>query len=329
MRISRCSRPAQVLTAVVYCLAVETSAAACDFEKAVGQCTATIRILEAGGEKPKFTAKVDVTSSAQACSKVSVVFANTPWTFFIRSGGRQTGTIQTPNAVRDDTTKIVECATYAGDVKANASTTAASMPSDPFNVTGLWRESDEMMFELFEKDGKIAGMEMLNFQGDTPGYYRIAGTRQGKKLTLTAYISDEPSTFGFVLKDANTMERVKKPGASGHVVYARNPSVKLANRPEPVNGLWDTLDRKLRFNLTERDGKITGFGSSTGVWPELMEGHRAMSDFDLRVEGTRDNDKVTLNVTDRTGAPTSTEYEMRDGHSLWAEDFPQLVRFRD
>ncbi|MBZ9791697.1 hypothetical protein K9B32_16450 [Rhizobium sp. 3T7] len=111
-----------LVTATRACLSAQ-GAAACDFDKPpIGVCMGSIRILERGGDKPNFNAKVDVLSSVEKCSIVSITIVNTPWSFRIKSGGEQTGNVKTPNAVREDNTKVVDCKTYSDTGEDTATT---------------------------------------------------------------------------------------------------------------------------------------------------------------------------------------------------------------
>lgn len=139
--------------------------AECSFDQPAGTCTGTVKLLSSGGSKPSFSAEVEITSSAGACSKVEYYVQSTPNTAIIRSDGVEHESLYSTSPITRKDMKVTRCTAYvdSGSGKQNAAENAGAK----FSVDGAWHSirdlgesgTHETTLTIKETNGKISAKE--------------------------------------------------------------------------------------------------------------------------------------------------------------------------
>ena len=86
--------------------------AECNFDKAIGSCRGSIKLVSSGGAKPSFNAEIEITSSTGACSKIEYVVQSTPYTAIVRSDGVEHESLFGTSPIRASDIKVSKCLAY-------------------------------------------------------------------------------------------------------------------------------------------------------------------------------------------------------------------------
>lgn len=110
------------------------NAAECDFQKEVGSCSGSIKILSSGGSKPSYSAEIRVASSAPTCSKVEYYLDNTPNVTVLKSSNSEDESLFGTKPISRKNLVVKNCTTYAsvGDTPQQRSTEAQPTGEDPY-----------------------------------------------------------------------------------------------------------------------------------------------------------------------------------------------------
>lgn len=84
----------------------------CNFDKAVGVCTATISIDRSGGSKPSYSAEITIRSSASACSKVEWYLDSTSHRTVLGNSSSDTDSVFGTNPITKANFKIQSCTVF-------------------------------------------------------------------------------------------------------------------------------------------------------------------------------------------------------------------------
>jgi hypothetical protein len=121
-----------IFGAIAVLLPLSVTAAECDFDKAVGSCSGSVKILSSGGSKPSYSAEIQVSSSAPSCSKVEYYLDNTPNTTILRSSNSEQESLFGTKTISKNNIKVQRCTSYAsvGDVKQQQPAKAQPVDED-------------------------------------------------------------------------------------------------------------------------------------------------------------------------------------------------------
>lgn len=101
----------------------------CDCAQQVGTCSATVRILKTGGSAPSYSAELLVQSSAPACSRVSYLIDQTPYTTVLTRRNQDTESTSGTSPIKAANVKVQGCAICARK-SAFAASESAPAPDD-------------------------------------------------------------------------------------------------------------------------------------------------------------------------------------------------------
>lgn len=98
---------------------INPAVAECDFQKEVGNCTGSIKLLKSGGSKPSYSAEIRISSSAPSCSKVEYYLDNTPNTTVLKSGNSAEESLFGTKPITRESISVTGCKQYAfaGELK--------------------------------------------------------------------------------------------------------------------------------------------------------------------------------------------------------------------
>jgi hypothetical protein len=86
----------------------------CNFDKRVGSCTGTIRVISTSGSKGSYAAEITMKSSASSCSKVEYYLENTPYTSIIKVGNSVGESVFGTKPITKKSFSVDKCTTYEG-----------------------------------------------------------------------------------------------------------------------------------------------------------------------------------------------------------------------
>lgn len=117
----------------------------CNFDKRVGSCTGTIKIISTAGSAKSHSAEISITSSAGSCSKVEYYLNNTPQVAIIRSSGIEHESVFGTKPIKKSDIRVIQCTAYEGSGAASAITPErraryGRCASDPKMVAELDRQ---------------------------------------------------------------------------------------------------------------------------------------------------------------------------------------------
>lgn len=99
---------------------LSASAQQCNFDKKIGKCVGTIKILSTSGSAPSYSAEIAIESSAGSCSKVEYFLDNTPQTAIIRSSGVEHESLFGTKPIKKSAIRVIQCTAYEnGAVEAS------------------------------------------------------------------------------------------------------------------------------------------------------------------------------------------------------------------
>jgi hypothetical protein len=306
------------------------ASAQCDFNGAPsGICEATISLGSPTSENGAFSTELVVKSSAE-CSKVS--FRNGPRldTSFVREGvSRETLTTDKPIA-KDDVT-VTSCQAFGGqgDTPRKAAATDTPPEPKPGTLTGRWNSNHYVYWDLWEMDGKIVGTSVIQLDDKRkPTYQYVTGSRNGKTLTFHSVVpqlkklsGDRGYSIKYRILNTDAFRNLP-----GNVTMTRQQESTVDRMVRSLAGQWTSLDGGLTYSITDKDGNLTGTGSSTGDWPELVGEPKADSKVDLSIEGTRKANEVSLTVRDNGGKATTTNFTLKNDNTLWQNGSMAMIR---
>lgn len=116
---------ATVVPTLFFLAAISASAAECDFDKPVGGCTASLKILSSSGSKPSFSAEILVSSSSKSCSKVEWFLDSTPQTTILKSQNSETESVFGTSAIKKNSISVQKCTAYAEKDAPGSATSSA------------------------------------------------------------------------------------------------------------------------------------------------------------------------------------------------------------
>jgi hypothetical protein len=340
-----------LLGAFLFLTSALGAAAQCNFEQKVGSCKATITAQQAPSAVAALELDIVISSSA-SCSKVVYVVGGMTQTSLLNGTSAQE-TLHASAPLSASEMKVESCTEFAS-LKSQVQAPPADevKQEDPWSLTGKWEDLFQgegyglsSSYDLYENDGVIVGTGFLlwsrrDLKDGKPTSKFISGKRTGKKITITSRV---PSLY-------QLDQRLKKMGRSKKSSYSYNDSVfpyrmttpdSFANKSKTltfsrssdtgkagdftVDGHWRNKDGIRIYLLREKDGLISGVGSSFGEQPDE---DRAAETIDLAISGTRKDGSVELRITDKSGAVTTERYTMRNSYSFWDETKPIFIHDR-
>lgn len=156
-----------ILVAVGIGFVTPQAYAECNFDTPVGGCIGTVKLLNSGGAKPSFSAEIEITSSAGACSKVVYLVNSTPYTAIIRSDGVEHESLFGTSPIKRKDLTVSKCTAYAQPGAGQKNT--SNDPASHISVDGAWHNirdlgasgTHETTLTLKETNGKISAKEKM------------------------------------------------------------------------------------------------------------------------------------------------------------------------
>jgi hypothetical protein len=99
----------------------------CNFDKKVGSCTGTVKIISTSGSAKSFSAELAIESTAGSCSKVEYYLHDTPQTAIIRSSGIEHESVFGTKRLKKSDIRVIRCTAYEGSKAAAAEFTPAQV----------------------------------------------------------------------------------------------------------------------------------------------------------------------------------------------------------
>jgi hypothetical protein len=143
-------------------LPVSASAADCDFDKVVGSCTGTVKILSSSGSSPSFSAEIRVSSSAPSCSKVEYYLDNTPNTTILKSANSADESLFGTKPISRGNITVHGCTAYASAGKPPAKQSANKKPKEEDPYECLHRHS------VYQKKQQAKGLGWIGLMEFCP-----------------------------------------------------------------------------------------------------------------------------------------------------------------
>ncbi len=159
--------PAVFLILATISLAPSLAQAECDFDTPTGSCSGSVKLLSSGGAKPSFSAEIEITSSAGACSKVEYSVNATPYTSVIRDTGSERESLFGSNPIHRTDIEVSKCTAY--EKTSSGSQRQSADAASHISVDGTWYSIDDLgesgthesMLTITENNGKIFANEKM------------------------------------------------------------------------------------------------------------------------------------------------------------------------
>lgn len=136
-------------------LAGQAAAADCNFDVAVGNCQAVVKILRSSGSPPSYAAELEVSSSAPRCSRVDYFIDSTPYQTVLRNKRSDLESVFGPKPITASNVKVAGCTSFA--TAASKTDRPAKTDADPAGgFAGHWTGSVQWLFVSDQTDVTIS-----------------------------------------------------------------------------------------------------------------------------------------------------------------------------
>ncbi|MBY3158375.1 hypothetical protein HFO56_39440 [Rhizobium laguerreae] len=157
--MKRISMPV-VFGAFAALLPLSAVAAECDFDKAVGSCTGSVKILSSSGSKPSYSAEIQVSSSAPSCSKVEYYLDNTPNVTILKSDNSEQESLFGTKPISKKNISVRHCTVYAsvGDGAKQPATSKQPQGEDPMECLKRFK-----VYQAYQEKHKLGWMGLMQY----------------------------------------------------------------------------------------------------------------------------------------------------------------------
>lgn len=90
-----------------------SAGAECNYDKKIGSCKGTIRIVSTSGGKGSYSAEIAIGSSAQSCSKVEYYIDNTPHQTVLKASNSAGESVFGTKPITRKSIEVSACSVYA------------------------------------------------------------------------------------------------------------------------------------------------------------------------------------------------------------------------
>lgn len=197
--------------------------AECDFDEAVGSCSASISIDSTSGSKGSYSAEATVRSSAGSCSKVEYYLDNTSHTTVIKNGSSTDESFFGQKPISKKSIQIKKCTQFAskgsGSKASGKGDGQAAGATGPKYFEGRWKGFVGLLIVggPVELDIKVNGNRATGIS-DFPTNNvseRIDGSIQGNVLRYSYVVDGDTQNIVLTRKTDNSLSYRGNAGISG------------------------------------------------------------------------------------------------------------------